>query len=163
MRLAHVLGELQKETREPSFDAPSGQLRETVGQLHEPVRQPDQEAANHGGGCLEQREERLARDEQAGGRFERDRARRVGTGLVDRHGAHRIARAEDLEDHVRAARRGLEDFHAAGDRPKIACLRAYPSQFAQQIKSVELQEETIMKRMMTERFWILNRDIGHKN
>jgi bacillithiol biosynthesis deacetylase BshB2 len=40
---------------------------------------------------------------------------------------------------------------------KIACLRAYPSQFSQQIKDVELKDTKIIKRMMVERFWILNR------
>ena len=64
---------------------------------------------------LEQREERVTWDQQALRRFECNRAGRIRPRLVCGHGADGIAGTEELQDHIGAARRRLEDLHASGD------------------------------------------------
>ena len=54
------------------------------------MRQPDEKAANHRRIGFEQREERLARDDHAGRRLERNGARRIRTRFVDRYRADRV-------------------------------------------------------------------------
>src|SRR5262245_11989176 len=109
------MSELEEEARQSPFDAAPRELGQAIGQLDEAMRQPHEESPDHRRMCLEEREERSAGNEQALGRFERNRAGRIRPRLIYRDRANRVARTEDLQDDVCAARRRLEDLYTAAD------------------------------------------------
>src|SRR5262245_2538208 len=109
------MSELEEEARQSPFDAASRELGQAIGQLDEAMSQPHQESPDHRGVCLEEREERSTGNEQALGRFERNRAGWIRSRLIHGDGADRVAGTENLEDDVGATRRRLEDLYAAGD------------------------------------------------
>jgi hypothetical protein len=137
--LTHVGPQFQEEPGQPPFDPAARQLCQAIGQLYESMRQPHQQAANHQWVTLKEREERLARNEQAGGRFQCDGAGRVRPRLIDRYRADGISWPEQFEDHVRAPRRGLENLHPASDHR------------VHQVRSVALTEQRCALLEGTER------------